>query len=86
MLIGLFEGINLATNFFKSIFYADSENVYNIVRKCVTLSGTEHFREVCHISKYGHKSHYIVTLTFFVWEITSKFFFLAWGIWVLEIQ
>ena len=86
MLIRLFGGTHLVTNFFKSIFYADSENVYYIGQKCVTMSGTEHFREVYHLSKYGHKSHYIVTLTFFVWEITSKFFFPAWGIRVLEIQ
>ena len=34
----------------------------------------------------GGEAPDMVTLTFFLWEITSKFFFLAWGLWVLAMQ
>ena len=34
----------------------------------------------------GRQAPDMVTLTFFLWEITSKFLFLAWGLWVLAMQ
>ena len=34
----------------------------------------------------GGQSSQVVTLTFFLWEIISKFFFLAWGLWLLAMQ
>ena len=34
----------------------------------------------------GRQAPDMVTLTFFLWEITSKFLFLAWGLLVLAMQ
>ena len=34
----------------------------------------------------GGEAPDMVTLTFFLWEITSKFFFLPWGLWLLAMQ
>ena len=34
----------------------------------------------------GGEAPDMVTLTFFLWEITSKFFLLAWGLWLLPMQ
>jgi hypothetical protein len=34
----------------------------------------------------GGEAPDMVTLTFFLWEITSKFFLLAWGLWLLAMQ
>ena len=34
----------------------------------------------------GGQARDMVTLTFFLWEINPKFFFLAWGFWVLGMQ
>ena len=34
----------------------------------------------------GRHAPDMVTLTFFLWEITSKFFLLAWGLWLLAMQ
>ena len=34
----------------------------------------------------GRQEPDMVTLTFFLWEINPKFFFPAWGFWVLGMQ
>ena len=55
-----------------------------LVERC-TRCTFEHF-EIFDKIQDGGEAPDMVILTFFLWEITSKFFFLPWGLWLLAMQ